>query len=45
MVIETSTIGKALPMILSEKYDVHMIAPPERRPQIRTGIYKKYKNH
>jgi transposase len=38
VVIETSTTGKALSMILSEKYDVHMIAPPERKPQVKTDI-------
>ncbi len=26
-------------------YQTYMNSPPERRPQVRTGIYKKYKNY
>ena len=36
VVIESSTTGKALSMKLSGKYDVHMVSPPERKPQIKT---------
>ncbi len=36
VVIESSTTGKTLSMMLSEKYEVHMIAPPERKPQVKT---------
>ena len=33
VVIETSTTGKALSMILSSKYDVQLIGPSERKPR------------
>lgn len=36
VVIESSTTGKVLSRMLSERYEVHMIAPPERKAQIKT---------
>src|SRR5208283_6159943 len=36
VVIETSTTGKVLSKMLSSKYDIHLVAPSERRPQIKT---------
>jgi transposase len=36
VVIESSTTGKAISKLLSSKYEVHMIAPPERKPSIKT---------
>jgi transposase len=36
VVIESSTTGKAISRMLSGKYDVHMIAPPERKPSVKT---------
>ena len=36
VVIESSTTGKTLSMMLSSKYEVHMIAPPEKKPQVKT---------
>jgi len=35
-VIESSTTGKVLSRMLSGKYEVHMVAPPERRVSIKT---------
>ena len=37
VVIESSTTGKALSRIFSERYQVHMIAPPERKPSVKTN--------
>ncbi len=34
--IEASTTGKALSKMLLQKYDVHMVAPPERKISIKT---------
>jgi transposase len=36
VVIESSTTGKAISKLLSGRYMVHMIAPPERKPSIKT---------
>lgn len=36
VVIESSTTGKAISRLLSGKYEVHMISPPERKPAIKT---------
>jgi transposase len=36
VVIESSTTGKAISRLLSDRYDVHMISPPERKPAIKT---------
>ena len=36
VVIESSTTGKAISKLLSGRYEVHMIAPPERKPAIKT---------
>ena len=36
VVIESSTTGKTLSMMLSGRYEVHMIAPPEKKPQVKT---------
>jgi transposase len=36
VVIESSTTGKAISRMLSGKYEVHMIAPPERKPSVKT---------
>jgi transposase len=36
VVIESSTTGKAISRLLSDKYELHMIAPPERKPAIKT---------
>jgi hypothetical protein len=36
VVIESSTTGKAISRMLSGKYDVHMIAPPEKKPSVKT---------
>lgn len=35
--IQSSTTGKAISKLLSGKYEVHMIAPPERKPSIKTN--------
>ena len=35
-VIESSTTRKVLSRMLSGKYEVHMVAPPERRASIKT---------
>jgi hypothetical protein len=35
-VIESSTTGKVLSRMLSGRYEVHMVAPPERRVSIKT---------
>jgi transposase len=37
VVIESSTTGKAISKLLSGRYLVHMIAPPERKPSIKTN--------
>jgi transposase len=37
IVIESSTTGKALSRLLSDRYQVHMIAPPERKPSVKTN--------
>jgi transposase len=37
VVIESSTTGKVLSRVLSERYRVHMIAPPERKPSVKTN--------
>ena len=37
VVIESSTTGKALSRLLSERYEVHMIAPPEKKPSVKTN--------
>jgi transposase len=37
IVIETSTTGKALSLILLQKYNnIHMVSPPETKPQVKT---------
>ncbi len=36
MVVESSTTGKTLSSILSARHEVHMVAPPERKPSIKT---------
>ncbi|MDG6936813.1 MAG: hypothetical protein JRN26_08055, partial [Nitrososphaerota archaeon] len=36
VVIESSTTGKTLSMMLAGKYEVHMIAPPEKKPEVKT---------
>ena len=36
VVIEASTTGKVLSRMLSQKYDVHMVAPPERKISVKT---------
>jgi transposase len=36
VVIESSTTGKVISRLLSSKYEVHMIAPPEKKPSIKT---------
>lgn len=36
LVIEASTTGKVITKILSSRYEVHMVAPPERKPSIKT---------
>ena len=36
VVVESSTTGKAISKLLSGRYLVHMIAPPERKPSIKT---------
>jgi transposase len=36
VVIEASTTGKVISRLLSSKYDVHMVAPPERKPAVKT---------
>src|SRR5712692_3372265 len=36
VVIESSTTGKAISRLLSGKYEVHMISPPERKPAVKT---------
>ena len=36
IVIESSTTGKLLSRILSQRYEVHMVSPPERKPSIKT---------
>src|SRR5205809_555367 len=37
VVIESSTTGKVLSKLLSETYEVHMIAPPETKPSVKTN--------
>lgn len=37
IVIESSTTGKVLSKLLAERYQVHMIAPPETKPSIKTN--------
>ncbi len=37
IVIESSTTGKVLSKLLSERYYVHMIAPPETKPSVKTN--------
>ena len=37
VVIESSTTGKALSRLLSDRYQVHMIAPPETKPSVKTN--------
>ncbi len=37
VVIESSTTGKTLSRILAGSYEVHMIAPPERKPSVKTN--------
>lgn len=36
VILEASTTGKVLSRMLLEKYEVHMVAPPERRRPIKT---------
>jgi transposase len=36
LVIESSTTGKVLSRMLSGRYEVHMIAPPEKKPSVKT---------
>jgi|GEM_PF-536658 transposase len=36
VVIEASTTGKVISRLLSQRYEVHMVAPPERKPSIKT---------
>ena len=36
VVIESSTTGKAISRRLSGRYEVHMIAPSERKPAVKT---------
>jgi len=36
VVIEASTTGKVLSRMLLDKYEVHMVAPPERKSSIKT---------
>jgi hypothetical protein len=36
IVIESSTTDKLLSRILSSRYEVQMVAPPERKPSIKT---------
>lgn len=36
VVIESSTTGKALSRMLLSKYDIHLVAPHERKPQVKT---------
>lgn len=36
VVIEASTTGKVLSKMLLQKYDVHMVAPPERKISVKT---------
>jgi len=36
VVIEASTTGKVLSRMLLERYEVHMVAPPERKRSIKT---------
>ena len=38
IVIESSTTGKLLSRVLSSRYEVHMVAPPERKPSIKTDV-------
>jgi transposase len=38
VVIESSTTGKLLSRVLQERYEVHMIAPPERKHPIKTDM-------
>lgn len=37
IVIESSTTGKVLSKLLSERYEVHMVAPPETKPSVKTN--------
>ncbi len=36
VIVEASTTGKVLSRMLLEKYEVHMVAPPERKRSIKT---------
>jgi transposase len=36
VVIESSTTGKVISRMLSPYYEVHMIAPPEKKPSVKT---------
>ncbi len=36
VVIESSTTGKVISRMLLGRYNVHMIAPPERKPAVKT---------
>ncbi len=36
VVIEASTTGKVITKLLSGRYEVHMVAPPERKPSVKT---------
>lgn len=36
IVIESSTTGKTISRMLSGRYEVHMVAPPERKPSVKT---------
>ena len=36
VVLESSTTGKAISKLLSGRYMVHLVAPPERKPSIKT---------
>lgn len=36
VVVEASTTGKVLSRMLLQKYDVHMVAPPERKISVKT---------
>ena len=36
IVLESSTTGKTISRMLSSRYEVHMVAPPERKPSVKT---------
>src|SRR5487761_1361594 len=36
IVVESSTTGKTISRMLSGRYEVHMVAPPERKPSVKT---------